>query len=434
MTQAPETINIDLTDKSLYTNVFWKIQKCKKRFVINYGGAGSGKSHSQHQNELINLLDADYDILVLRKSAADIKDSCFTLFKNIAREWGIYHLFKWRYSNAVREIENKASGHRILFRGIDDPEKVKSIVGIKRIIYEEASQGHFADFLELNRRARGIEDIQLVFILNPVSENHWLKTKLLDDPAYADRVDVITSNYKDNRFMTADDIRELEALKEIDENEYRIYVLGEWGIENKNNKFAYAFDRSTHVVQDVEHAPDEYTHLSFDFNKNPITCAVIQDYDEVTSVVEQIKLANSDIYKLCDYIKASYPHGTFIVTGDASGASKSAMVKDDLDYFMIIKQELSLLQSQFKVPKKNPSLIDNRVLVNAALKNLDIEISEHKGAGLIYDLTYCEVGEDKKLLKDSRTDEKQKADSLDCFRYWLNVNKSWVIKNKYRGQ
>lgn len=35
----PNTV-VDLSDKSLYTNVYWKIQDCKKRFVVSYGGAG----------------------------------------------------------------------------------------------------------------------------------------------------------------------------------------------------------------------------------------------------------------------------------------------------------------------------------------------------------------------------------------------------------
>ena len=97
-------LTVDLSDKELYTNVFWKLQDAKKRFVVSYGGAGSSKSVSQHQNELINLLTADYDILFIRKNASDIRDSCYALLKQIAIDWGIFHLFKWRYSSAVREL------------------------------------------------------------------------------------------------------------------------------------------------------------------------------------------------------------------------------------------------------------------------------------------------------------------------------------------
>jgi phage terminase large subunit len=268
-------MQVDFNDPSMFTNVFWKIQDCHKRFVVSYGGAGSSKSYSHHQHELMNLLDADYDILVLRKHGSDIYDSCYALFQNIAESWNIKHLFKWNFSNSKREIFNIATGHRIIFRGIDDPEKVKSIVGIKRVLYEEVSQGTFDDFLELNRRARGIEGLQFTFLLNPVSENHWVKRQLIDSGKYTDKLDVIVSTYHDNPFMTDDDIDELERLKTIDENQYRVYVMAEWGVDDKSGKFAYSFDRDRHIGW-CEHDPNIMTILSFDFNVNPITCVVIQ--------------------------------------------------------------------------------------------------------------------------------------------------------------
>ena len=68
MIETTDKLTIDLTDPELYTEVFWKIQATTKRFVVNYGGAGSSKSVSQHQNELINILDAEYDILFIRSA------------------------------------------------------------------------------------------------------------------------------------------------------------------------------------------------------------------------------------------------------------------------------------------------------------------------------------------------------------------------------
>ena len=136
ITQEPQQLTIDLSNPELYTDVFWNIQDALRRFVVNYGGAGSSKSVSQHQNEVINILNANYDILFVRKHASDIEDSCFKLLKNIIHEWELSHLFKFRYSSTSRDITNVLTGHRIMFRGIDDPEKVKSIVGIKRIIVE----------------------------------------------------------------------------------------------------------------------------------------------------------------------------------------------------------------------------------------------------------------------------------------------------------
>jgi phage terminase large subunit len=422
-----QNTTVAFPDHSNFTNVYWKIQEANTRFVVSRGGAGSSKSVSQHQTELINLLDADYDILFVRKHATDIKDSCFKLLKTIAVEWGIYHLFKWNYSNAQREIINLTTGHQILFRGIDDPEKVKSIVGIKRVVVEEASELTFSDFLELNRRARGMEGIQFTFILNPVSENHWIKRKLIDSGNYSEKLTEIVSTYHDNPFMTVDDCDELERLKLIDENEYRIYVLAEWGIDDKTGKFAWAFAKDKHVGL-CDYNPDEMLYLSFDFNVNPITCVCIQNYDETIHVIESIKLKHSNIYELCEVIVSKYPDSMIMVTGDASGKNASAMVKDQLNYYSIIQQQLGLSDGQFNVPTVNPPLAQNRVLVNACLSTMDILINADTNESLIFDLLYVEVDEQNKIIKDNRSDEKQQADILDCFRYYLNTFHRDVVR------
>jgi len=414
------TIDFKTHQDKLFTNVFKKIQKANTRIVVSYGGAGSSKSVSQHQLELINLLTADYDILFIRKYSTDIHDSCYTLLKKIAQDWGITHLFTWTFSNAKRQILNTRTGHRILFKGIDDAEKLKSIVGIKRIVFEEASQGIFPDFLELMRRMRGMPDIQLILILNPISENHWIKTKIIDSGAYEDVLTIIKSTYRDNQFLLPEDIKELERLKDIDENQYRIYVEAEWGIEDKSGKFCYAYSKQKHSVK--TYLDNSYPiWLSFDFNRDPITCGIIQDYDNKIRVIEAIKLHDSNIYALCEFIRAKYPNALFMVTGDATGRNSSALVQDALNYYTVIQQELSLNDGQLVVPSINPKIIENKVLVNALLQNYPVEIDPVNASALHYDMTYVEVGEDKKIKKDSRSDEKQQADSLDWFRYYCNT-------------
>ena len=164
----------------------------------------------------------------------------------------------------------------------------------------------------------------------------------------------------------------------------------------------------------------QYLYLSFDFNINPITCAVIQHYNGTIYVLEQIKLENSDIYKLCSRIKSLYPNFVYTVTGDASGQSSSAMVADNLNYYKIIKQELNLAMNQFKLPAANPHQKDNNVLVNALLNKYSILIHPVKAIGLIYDFENVRMDGDKKIIKDNRNKEQEKSDCLDTFRYFCN--------------
>lgn len=288
--------------KKLFNKSFYEIRKAKTRFVVVFGSTNSGKSVSVHQSELINILDSDYDILVLRKYSTDLKESCYKLFRQQAERFKIVDLFDWVFSTS-HEIRNKLTRKKIVLKGIDDPDRLKSIVGIKRIVMEEANQFTFEDFLEINRRARGMEGIQITLILNPISENHWIKKNFVDkEGAYHPDTTVLKYCYQDNKWHTADDVKEYERLKLISENQYRIYVLGEWGIEDKQKKFAWAFDEKIHVqpAKDnpelVRWNPEFITWLTFDFNVNPMTCTVLQHYDDAIRGIECIRLENSIVY------------------------------------------------------------------------------------------------------------------------------------------
>lgn len=437
-------IDLSKNRDKIFTRVFYQVRKAASRYVAVFGGAGSSKSYSVHQSELINIKDGNSDTLFIRKHGSDIRESCFKLLQTIIQDWGVGEYFRAVYSNDNRSITYLPNGNRIIFKGIDDPEKMKSIAGIKRIIIEEATQLTFADWLEIVRRARGINDIQIILIFNPISENHWIKKMLCDpDGPYHDKTEVLKFTYHDNQFLTEDDIAELERLKTIDENQYRIYVRAEWGVEDKQKKFAWAFDKSKHVVDFVPALIQMHGHpfdpsravwLSFDFNVDPMSCTCFQHYASTVFAFKCFKLNNSSTYELCDAIKAYFPPGTvFMVTGDASGASRNAMAADGLHNYLIIKKKLRLQDQQLKVPSKNPGIKENRVLLNAILSNYNVWIQpgeqycEPDDMGLIYDLTYVELDENQNIIKD-RTTNKKKSDFLDTFRYFVNVEFPTYLK------
>jgi phage terminase large subunit len=421
-------IDFEKNAKKLFSKVFYEVRKAKTRYVVVKGGSGSSKSYSVHQSELMNIMQAtDGDTLVLRKHGPSIKESTYKLFTTLIDKYELGDYFKCNYSNDNRRIMYKPTGRYIVFRGLDDPEKVKSITGFKRIILEEASEFTFEDFTELTRRVRGIEGIQIILILNPISENHWIKTQLCDNDApYRPASTVLTYTYLDNvngfgqSFLTPEDIQELQRLKMVDENQYRIYVLGEWGIENKEGKFCWAFTRSQ--IKSTVYDDTRLLWLTFDFNVNPLTCTIAQVFPEMETVraIECIKLENSDIYRMCSQIKAKYPHALYQITGDATGQSRSALTRDNITYYEIIRRELNVTLQQIKVPTVNPSIEENQILVNAVHRNWCIEVDPDRCAALIYDLTYVEVNGRGEIIKD-RTSTKKFADFLDNWRYLINI-------------
>lgn len=195
---------------------------------------------------------------------------------------------------------------------------------------------------------------------------------------------------------------------------------------NSSDKFAYAFDKTKHVKKcSVNY--DYPIYLSFDFNKNPICCSVIQYYEGTVRIPWVFKLPNSDIYKLCEHIKnklikPGQPTPHFIINGDASGHNQSAMVKDNLNYFRIIKNELDLTIGQMQQLASNPRIEENQVLVNACLEHIPHEIDPDNAAPVIFDFEFAEMLPDGTLKKSDRKDPTQQLDALDTVRYYYNKN------------
>lgn len=225
----------------------------------------------------------------------------------------------------------------------------------------------------------------------------------------------------DNPFVTQD---QYNAWGAMDERYQKQFIGGDWtNFDETDNLFCYSYNEAKHTGK-AELNPKGEVYLSFDFNVDPITCLVAQLYNNTLYCVEQISLTNSDIYKLCEYIKAKYGSRMFLVTGDASGQNRSALTKDNINYYQIIKNELGLGWGQFKVPTVNPRLEENRVLVNAVLHKHKVIIDKENCKKLIHDI------ENVRVLPNGDVDKSDKSltHACDCFRYICNAFLSWVLK------
>lgn len=226
-----------------------------------------------------------------------------------------------------------------------------------------------------------------------------------------------TATPSDNPFVTQD---QWSNWRSMDERYQKKFIEGDWtDFDATDNRFAYCFDKKVHVGK-TELVRGREVYLSFDFNHDPISCGVYQHSGTNIRCIEQIKLGNSNIYDLCDRILATYGGCMFLVTGDATGRATSALVKDSINYYTIIKSKLNLSINQLKVPNINPTLEENRVLVNYVLKNCQVSIDPDNAEGLIYDLQHVRVLPDGSIDKTNRKDPTKQSDSLDGWRYYLN--------------
>jgi hypothetical protein len=236
------------------------------------------------------------------------------------------------------------------------------------------------------------------------------------------------------KVTAADAVKEgILDQKEIEDAEQTlpkgVFLELYYGIPNENSsdKFCYSFNEEKHIGK-CKVNYDYPVYLSFDFNYNPICVGVYQHYDNTIFCPEIIKLENSNIYSLCEVIKTKIPNALFIVTGDMSGKSHSALSKDNITYFKAIRQALNIPDSQMQIKGVNPRLEQNQVLVNAIFEHYTIQFDPDGAAPLIFDCKFVRMDNEKKIIKEDRNDPTQQADPLDTLRYYLNKFHSNFVK------
>lgn len=414
-----------------------------------YGSRDSGKSHFIAQRLIKDCLKLPYfRCLLIKKTFNTIKESQWQTIKDIVDQWGLNELFTFKINPLSIECMN---GNKFIARGCDDTQSIKSVKDPSHAWYEEGNQLELSDFITVTTTLRSNRiKIQQWFSFNPECdgdfEEFWLYKTFFKDKEKSgsynwtmtlpDGVPVVYnytlthSTYHDNKHCSNERKIFLEHLKEIDPYYYSVYTLGLWGRRQVGDPFCFAYSKEKHVSSTALDRRHD-VKLSFDFNVNPITCSVIQDYNFHIRVIESIKLDSSDIYKLCDYISLHYPGCLFMVTGDATGQNTTALVQDGINYYTVIKTKLNLSVTQIKVPTVNPKVKENRVLVNAVFASDEVKVSFDpvKAKGLIFDCENVAVNDIGDIDKGTRTDPKKRADFLDCWRYYLNTFQKHILKS-----
>lgn len=221
--------------KRVFNRAFLPYLDNMSRYLVFYGGAGSGKSYFIAERYVFhNLSRKMHNLLVVRNTGKSNRDSTFALFKQIIIKWNLSKLYKINESDL--RIKNLINGNEIIFAGLDDVEKLKSITFSKGeltdIWIEEASEVQEADFNQLDVRLRGKgTKKQIVISFNPIDINHWLKKRFFDRKD--ENITIFHSTYKDNEFLDEDYKKLLESYKDTDEYYYNVYCLGQWGVLGK---------------------------------------------------------------------------------------------------------------------------------------------------------------------------------------------------------
>ena len=211
------------------------------RTQIFYGGSSSGKSFFLAQRTVKDVLQG-HNYLIVRNVAGTVKRSVYNQIVKTIGDFGLKDEFIISKSEMV--ITCAQNDKQILFGGLDDPEKLKSVTPINGVItdiwIEEATESAYEAYKQLTKRLRGESGNikkRMIFSFNPILQTHWIYReffgKWVDGKnCYRDEnLLILKTTYKDNKYLTDEDIYNLE--NETDEYYYNVYTLGNWGVLGK---------------------------------------------------------------------------------------------------------------------------------------------------------------------------------------------------------
>ena len=357
-------INLRLK-KDLFVPKFYPILfDYSHRWEIYMGSAGSAKSYFITQKLIIRACKEQIRILVCRRTATTIRNTCFSLFKDIIAKWQITPYVNIRESDFNIKFPN---GSEIIFIGLDEETKLLSLNNIGCIFVEEAYEVPKNIVEQLNLRLRGsTTNQQIIMAFNPISKNHWLYNFCEVEPPAS--FVFLHSTYKDNPFLSREYVAELEELYKRNPQKARVFCDGVWGIDSEGlvitNWRAEEFDAMTLSAQGLEHRAgidlgfiDKTAIIDTLFDRQNHTIYVGNEFYksgcQISEIAQAIKEMNLQKTKL--YVDSAEPRTIQYLRQENINAVACAKGKDS------VKAGIMFLR-------------DNKIIVNPACKSLITEL------------------------------------------------------------
>lgn len=293
-----------------------------EKYVL-VGGYGSGKSYQVALKIILKCLQEKRKVLVVREVYETITESCYDLFKEILSEMDLLaseDIARKRY-NKIRVTAKKSpmefvfpNGSRIIFKGMDKPEKVKSINGVSIVWLEEASEIKYDGYKELLGRIR-TPGVSLHFILsfNPVDKENWTyrhffvrlddegnETVVLnDEELYKKRTVKRDGVYyhhslpEDNPFLPEEYLARLDDIATYDYALYRVARLGRFGANGTRVLPQFEIAKDAKAFKNaVKSIGTRFHFYGFDFgfeeSYNAVVSMAVDDKNKVLYIYDEI--------------------------------------------------------------------------------------------------------------------------------------------------
>jgi len=246
-------IKLNLNRNQFIPKFFPLLFDYSHRWEFWCGSAGSGKSYTICQRIIMRCCREPIKVLVCRRYASTLRNSCFALFKEVLTKWHLTPYVKINESDFRIRFPN---GAEVIMIGLDTEEKLLSLQNISTIWVEEAYEVEKSKVEQLNLRMRGTaENQQIIMSWNPISKQSYLYNFTVEEPP--ENSIFIHSTYKDNPFLNAEYVSALDEMETRNPAKYRVYGRGEWGIDVEGlvltNWKKEAFDAMALASAGLEH-------------------------------------------------------------------------------------------------------------------------------------------------------------------------------------
>lgn len=363
------------------------------------GSAGSGKSYFITQKLIIRAIQEPIRILVCRKYATTIRQTVFSLFCDVIRKWKLDKFVKINQSDyRIIFLHNKSE---IIFTGLDEETKLLSLNNIGSVFIEEVFEVEQELVEQLNLRMRGkTKNQQIIMAWNPISQDSWLYDFTVTNPPKSSVF--IHSTYKDNPFLSLDYIESLEELQFRNPQKWRIYGLGQWGINTDGLVFRN-WRKDKFDVQELAKKGWQL-RVGMDLGFVDPSTIVSSMYNEAESVIYVFDAWSESGCQL-DEIKKALEKREWI-----SRHTKIYMDSADaraIDYFR--RQGYNAVQCL-----KGPGSVESRITF---LQNHEIVVDEVSGQKLITELSNFSYIKDKKTGKYTEKTTHEYSHCIDGLGY-----------------
>ena len=261
--------------------VFRHLEESTKKIVVQQGGTRSGKTFNILLWIIFSYCEKNTGkiVTICRKTFPALRGTVMRDFFQILKDHEIYS--EDLHSKTANEY--KLNGNVLEFISLDMPQKIR---GRKRdlLFCNEANELTQEDWTQLLFRTNE----KVILDYNPSEEFHWIYDQVLP----REDVDFFQTTYKDNPFLGDVIKEEIERLKGIDENYWRVYGLGERGTAKS---LVYTFTTCKEIPKEAKLVS---YGLDFGYSSDPTSLVrtyLLEDNMYVDELLYRTGMTNQDI-------------------------------------------------------------------------------------------------------------------------------------------